>query len=1067
VKTTRVLRLVLAILSVAWPALSAAEPASVVEARPFPLDRVVLLDSPFKKAMEINRAYLLKLDPDRFLWPFHERAGMPTTGERYGGWARKDCVGQLSGHYLSACSLMYASTGDEELKRRVAHMVAELAKVQAKHGNGYAGPVRTEVWATTFSGKINVHKWGLGGGYVPWYVLHKTYAGLIDAYACTGNPQALEVARKFADWAKKGTDALTDEQFQKMLLCEHGGMNDAMASLSAIAGNPEYLALARRFDHKQILDPLEAERDELQGKHVNTQLPKIIGAARLYELTGEKRYATIARFLWDRVIETRAYAPGGVDFHEHFRAPGEEAKFLNWDSCETCAVYNMLKLTRHLFGWRPDARYMDYYERALYNHILGSQDPETGGMTYFYSLKPGHFKTYSTPFDSMWCCVGTGIENHSKYGDTIYYHSEDTLWVNLFIPSQLDWREKGVTVRQETRFPHEDTTTLTVSAKKQQEFSVRIRVPYWATTGLEVRVNGRKEKAEAKPQSYLALSRTWQDGDRIEVRLPLGLHLYRARDDESLGVVMLGPLVLVGELGREGMPKNLCVTDNRQYSGDPVPPVPVLVTDSSDPASWVKRTGEKGLRFRTQNVGKPKDVSLIPLYELHHQRYTVYWKLFTQAEWLKESAAREAEERRRKELQARTVDFVTPDAQLETAHNQQGETTYSGAAFGRRWRDARGGGWFSYDMKVLPDQPVDVIVTYWGGDTGNRVFDILIDGRKIATQRLTALKPGEFTDVTYAVPIDLTKGKQKVTVKFQAHQGSMAGGAFGCRVVKQGGEPSGAEALLKTLDPFYKQHLVADGLPIVGSEKVSEHALREVAYLLGKMLGNRPDVMGRLVGEKMYVCVMGYNEMQTDLPECRGMSLWWAKRARGLGGRPVSCGEENLLGFNGDPYQGENIFIHEFAHAVHGALAGLHGQFNTRLRTLYQKAKETGRLRGYGMTSFGEFWAEGVQSWFDCNRSGGLEALGPEGKPLCHINTREQLRKHLPAFAELLDEAFRQNTWVYVPVLRRLDQPHLRGHDPAEAPAFRWPPEVIEAFNRIEAERAKKRRQQKETAAGK
>ncbi len=783
-KTTQVLTLVLVIFSIGCPALLAAEPASVVKARPFPLDRVALLDGPFKKAMEINRAYLLKLDADRFLWPFHERAGMAPKGKRYGGWEKLDVVGHTSGHYLSACSLTYASTGDKELKSRVDYMVAEIAKVQAKHGNGYAGSVRTEVWTETFSGKFRVHKWGLAGGYVSWYVLHKTYAGLIDAYVHTGNKQALEVARKFADWAKKGTDNLSDELFQKMLLCEYGGMNEAMANLYAVTDNRDYLSLAKRFDHKQIFGPLEAERDELTGKHVNTQLPKIIGAARLYELTGEKRYATLARFLWDRVIDTRMFAPGGVDFHEHFRAAGAEAKYLNWDSTETCAVYNMLKLTRHLFGWRPDAKYMDYYERALYNHILGSQDPASGGVTYFYSLRPGHFKTYSRPFDSMWCCVGTGIENHAKYGDTIYHHSDDTLWVNLFIPSRLDWKEKGVTVRQETKFPRADTTTITVSAKKQQKFSIMIRVPYWATKGVEVRINGREEKVKAKPQSYLTLSREWKDGDKIEVRLPMSLHLYRARDDKNLGVVMFGPLVLAGELGREGMPKNLCVGNNKQYSGDPAGAVPVLVAESGDPASWIKRTGDKDLKFRTQKVGKPKDVSLIPLHEMHDQRYTVYWKLLTEAEWGKEKAAREAEQRRLKELEARTVDLVTPVAELERAHNQQGKGSGSGAAFGRRWRDARGGGWFSYDMKVLGDGPVTLIVTYWGGDSGNRVFDILIDGKKIATQKLNRNKPGEFIDVTYAVPVDLTKGKKKVTVKFQAHPGGTAGGAFGCRIVK-------------------------------------------------------------------------------------------------------------------------------------------------------------------------------------------------------------------------------------------------------------------------------------------
>jgi len=762
----------------------AGEGESVVVARPFGLDRVRLLDSPFKKAMEINRAYLLKLDADRFLWPFHERAGMAVKGQRYGGWEMKDIVGQTAGHYLTACSLMVASAGDKELKRRVDYMVAEIAKAQAKHGNGYAGSVRPEVWKPTFAGDIKVHKWGLGGGYVPWYVLHKTYQGLVDAHTLAGNAQALEVARKFADWAQKGTAGLSDEQFQKMLLCEYGGMNDVMGALYGITGKKEYLALARRFDHEQIIGPLAERRDELDGKHVNTQLPKILGAARMYELTGEKRYETIVRFFWDRVVNTRSFAPGGVDFHEHFRGAGTESKYLNWDSCETCATYNMLKLTRHTFSWRPDAKAMDYYERALYNQILGSQDPESGGLTYFYSLKPGHFKTYSRPFDAMWCCVGTGIESHSKYGETIYYHNDDTLWVNLFIPSQLDWKDKGVTVRQETTFPQADTTTLTIATKTPQKFALKIRVPYWATKSVEVRINGRVEKVVAKPQSYLTLTRTWKDGDKVSLRLPMSLHLYRARDDKNLGVVMFGPLVLAGDLGREGMPKSLLVANNKQYSGDPVPEVPVLVTDSGDPTTWVTRAGDKALKFKTKGGGRPGDVTLIPLHEMHHRRYTVYWKLLTKSEWAKEKASREVAERLVKELGARTVDVVTPDAKLEKAHNQQGKTSYSGSAFGRKWRDARGGGWFSYDMKVTPDKPVALMVTYWGGDSGGREFDILVDGRKIATQKLTASQPGKFIYVVHALPAELTKGKQKVTVKFQAHAGKMAGGVFGCRIVR-------------------------------------------------------------------------------------------------------------------------------------------------------------------------------------------------------------------------------------------------------------------------------------------
>jgi DUF1680 family protein len=346
-------------------------------------------------------------------------------------------------------------------------------------------------------------------------------------------------------------------------------------------------------------------------------------------LAGQERDATIARFFWDCVVNTRSFAPGGVDLRERFCAPGAEAPHLAWNSCESCCVYNMLKLTRHLFGWRPDAAYMDYYERALYNHILGSQDPDSGGFTYFYSLRPGHFKIYSSPFDSMWCCVGTGIENHSKYADTIYFYNDSRLWVNLFIPAELDWQQKNVGIRQETKFPEEDTTTITISTKQPQAFTVKVRVPYWVKQDVEVTINGETQAVEAEPQSYLTLSRTWNDGDKIQVKLPMGLRLYHARDDKTLAVVMYGPLVLAGELGREGMPDNLCCSGNTSHAGNLAPPVPVLVVDSEEPSTWIKRVEGEPLKFRTSGVGKPKDVSLIPLANLHHQRYTVYLKRST------------------------------------------------------------------------------------------------------------------------------------------------------------------------------------------------------------------------------------------------------------------------------------------------------------------------------------------------------------------------------------------------------------------------------------------------------
>ena len=465
---------------------------------------------------------------------------------------------------------MYASSGDKRFKERVDYIVSEIAKAQQKHGDGYTGPVRTEVWKNIFSGDLKAHKWGVGGGYVPWYVIHKTFAGLIDAYIQTDNKQALEVVIKLADWAKKGTDNLDEAQFQDMLRAEHGGMSESLAHLYAITGNKDYLTLAQRFDHKEILDPLEKKEDKLAGYHVNTQLPKILSAARLYELTGDQRYAAAVNFLWDRVINTRSMAPGGVDLREHFYEAGSESAHLAWNSSETCSVYNMLKLTRSVFSWNPSAATMDYYERALYNQILGSQDPDSGGMTYFYNLKPGHFKIYSTPFDAMWCCVGSGIENHSKYADTIYSHNDDTLWVNLFIPSLLDWQEKDLRVRMETKFPADETITLTINTKTSQKLDLKIRVPYWATQGAEVTINGEKQNVKSTPESYLTLSREWKDGDKIAVRLPMSLHLRPARDKKNLTTIMYGPIVLAGELGTKGMPSDVS-SSQAAHSGAWIP----------------------------------------------------------------------------------------------------------------------------------------------------------------------------------------------------------------------------------------------------------------------------------------------------------------------------------------------------------------------------------------------------------------------------------------------------------------------------------------------------------------
>lgn len=741
-------------------------------AKPFSLREVRLRESPFQHAMQMNARYLLMLEPDRLLHRFRLYAGLQPKAPAYGGWESMGVSGHTLGHYLSACSMQYASSGDDAFRKRVDYIVAELAQCQQKHGNGYVSaiPEGERIFREVSEGNIRTQPFDLNGGWVPWYTMHKLFAGLIDAFVHCGNEQALTVAKGLGDWAYRTTSRLSEEQWQQMLACEHGGMNEAMANLYALTGDEKYLQVARKFYHRAVLDRLANGEDCLPGLHANTQIPKIIGVARLYEITGEPRYRRIAEFFWERVVKHHSYVIGGHSDHEHFGPPDRLASRLSTNTCETCNTYNMLKLTRHLFSWEPKADYMNFYERALYNHILASQNPQTGMVCYYVSLKPGHFKTYSTPFDSFWCCVGTGIENHTKYGDTVFFSGEDTLYVNLFIPSELQWKQKGFSLRMETAFPESDRVLLHLIPQQPTDLTLQIRQPWWCTQPIRVRVNGAPQRARLGEEDYLALRRRWQKGDRVEVILPSRLHTESMPDDPNLITVLHGPVVLAGVLGKES---------------DPEPRVPVLVTGGRPPQNWLRRTPGSPLTFRTRGAGRPEEVTLMPFYRVHGQRYTVYWRVVTEAEWQRMDTAYREEQKRLQELERRTVDAVRIGEEAsEREHNLQGEKTSSGDFNGRRWRHAVEGGWFSYDLRVLPDQPVELLCTYWGSDSGGRVFDILVDGKKIATQTLDNNQPGSFFDVSYLLPTDLTASKEKVTVRFQAHPGRLAGGVFGLRILR-------------------------------------------------------------------------------------------------------------------------------------------------------------------------------------------------------------------------------------------------------------------------------------------
>ncbi len=736
-------------------AAPAARAVQTLQAEPFPLEDVRLLDGPFRRAMELDRAYLLSLDPERLLYSFRINAGLPTTARPYGGWmtpGRVSCA-EFVGHYLSACALLYASTGDERLRERTDAVVTGFGQCQAKLGTGY---LHTKPDNFTTRGEAPL---GL------WYQIHKIMAGLMEMYIHCHNQQALEIARRLADWAAKGSDRLSDDQMQQMLKVEQGGINEAFANLSELTGDPKYLRLALRFNHQELIGPASQRVDNLTGKHANTQIPKFIGAAREYELGGDHSLKTAATFFWDTVARERSYVTGGDSIGEFFSPKEKLSEALGSDTCETCNTYNMLKLTRHLFCWDTRAEYADFYERALYNHILASQNPSNGMMIYFLPLA-GAPKQFSAPEDSFWCCCGTGIENHAKYGDSIYFHhGAEALFVNLFIASKLHWAGAGVTLRQETKYPDEGRSRLIIDCAKPVEFQLNIRHPWWATSGFGITVNGAPQLEKSKPGSYASVTRIWRDGDTVEISMPLTLRTEGFQDNPRRVAIMYGPLVLCAEKSDNSLEEFPCpalVRDNRGTAAlKPIPGRPCSFSVS------------RQTLHPSQAAGSP--VLLKPIHLTFGDRpYIVYWNIVTPAEWQKIETAR-------RDQDARTVDHVLPgNESSERAHQEQGDRTWTGAP---GWRHATDGGWFSWRLRVLPDKPQQLCVKYWGGDAGNREFDVLIDGQTVATQTLEHNRPGTFYDEIYAIPQQLTRDQKTVTIKFQAHAGKMAGGVFGCSIL--------------------------------------------------------------------------------------------------------------------------------------------------------------------------------------------------------------------------------------------------------------------------------------------
>jgi uncharacterized protein len=750
-------------------------------ARPLPLNAVRLTGGPLKRAQDLDAKYLLELEPDRMLAFYRIRAGLEPKAPPYGGWDGDDrnLTGHIAGHHLSAISLMWQATGDVRFKQRADYMVNELKIVQDKNGDGYLSALARgrEAFADLAKGTIRSASFDLNGLWSPWYTLHKTYAGLRDAYRSAGNRTALDVEVRFAQWAEGILSSLSDTQLQQMLNTEFGGMNEVLADLYADTGDRRWLALSHKFDHRAVLDPLVRGDDRLAGLHGNTQVPKILGSAVRYAYTGDREDGAAARFFWDRVVYHHTFATGGHGKEEYFREPDRLSNIVDGRTAETCNVYNMLKLTRRLFALQPDVKFAEFHEVALFNHILGSIDSSDGAMCYMVPVGRGVRREYQDMSRSFTCCVGTGMESHALHGDGIYYESGDRLWVNLYAPSTATWEAASTQLAMDTTFPEGESAKLTLTLRSPRAFTLALRRPSWAANGFTVAVNGAPVRELPGPGSYVELKRTWKSGDVVALSLPKALRLDTLPDNHRRAAIFWGPLVLAGDLGAE--PSRADGT--RRPQEDP----PALVAAERPVAEWLKPVAGKPGVFKTDGVGRDRDVELVPFYQLHHRTYAAYWDLFTPSEYNKRTADLAAARERQRKLEEATVTFVAPgDPQAERAVNQQGEDTSIVRADGRPGR--RAGKWFSYDMTVDSSRSLALVVTYNSDTRRTRTFDVIVGGQRVGEQTIPESSESRFFDVEYPIPPELVREKRTAIVRFQASSGNEIAPVFGVRIIRRG-----------------------------------------------------------------------------------------------------------------------------------------------------------------------------------------------------------------------------------------------------------------------------------------
>ena len=770
----------------------------------FPLGDITLLDGPLKKARDLNIETLLKYDCDRLLAPYRKEAGLEPRAKTYPNWDGLD--GHVGGHYLTAMALN-AATGNEECRRRMEYMISELqicadanVKNHPEWGRGYVGgmPNSERIWSNFKKGDFGVYF----GSWAPFYNLHKMYAGLRDAWLYCGNEQAKTLFLGFCDWAIDLTAGLSDAQMERMLDNEHGGMNEVLADAYAITNDKKYLDVAKRFSHRRLLTPMSQRQDCLDNMHANTQVPKVVGFERISELSGSESYFEAANFFWDVVTGERSLAFGGNSRREHF--PSKEAciDFVNdIDGPETCNTNNMLKLTEDMHRRNPEARYADYYELATFNHILSSQHPEHGGYVYFTSARPRHYRNYSAPNEAMWCCVGTGMENHGKYGQFIYTHVGNALYVNLFVASELNWKEKGLTLKQETAFPYAETSKITITSGKGQ-FPLLVRYPNWVKPGaFSVKVNGKAVDIISGPSSYVTIDRKWKKGDVIEVTFPMHNSIKYLPNVPQYIALMHGPILLGMKTGTEDL-AGLIADDSRfgQYAGGkklPINEAPILINDNIETiADQITPIDGKPLHFalkiKMENTSQlstfNSQLELQPFFEIHDSRYMIYWLALSEDSYKGYLDDLAKQEQERQALEASTIDKVQPgEQQPETDHKMETDRSNVGNTNDVFFRDARNGHYFSYLMQTGGETDLTLRLTFWGQDEWRTCeFDIMIDDQLMCSVNNThKWRTSQFKTEDYVIPADLLKGKTQVRVKFVSKSGKQVGEIYGVRLIKQ------------------------------------------------------------------------------------------------------------------------------------------------------------------------------------------------------------------------------------------------------------------------------------------